>query len=519
MKNTKTDNRRLIKILKILLIVIVAVFGEVIFLILTKKGNRQSKIKAVKIVDDLNNRQALVRADQENPIISSRNNDEGKINIVNVYGSHSEMGFQYGTAMKMQLGKALSLLKNYYIEEHGITYSQLSERADMFFQRYSYSYKLFIEGIAKSSGLSITDCKILNAMETLNSLVSKNGLGHCTFMFIPPKKSLTNTAFIGRNYDFPPPFDKLAEDLTVTILHEENKISTAIISMPGQIYCPSCINSEGLFIELNNGQPSGGFVVDYNRETLLIKLLEILQNSEDSFQLYNQLRATQSDYSLIINTATSNNSLSFEFSSVLGMKPYIPGSDEVYVSTNYFLNDTWSGIPTPTDNTTWLGVTRRENLLKLANAKPYHNITTLKEIMERRIEDGGALWNYTIYQIIFDQSNLDLYLRSISLNQYWEKISLQKYFNEQKSDKETGNSNDKILLYILLCLSGLSGLGVSWTLVCCQGCGSLISSGLIVSATKMGFFNKRSEKPYEIIQRFDDAEEDRRSKNRKGGGR
>ncbi len=99
-------------------------------------------------------------------------------------------------------------------------------------------------------------------METLNALIDETSLTWCAFLSVPPNKSAIGSTLIGRNYDFPPPFDQCSKLLTVTILHEDDKVPTAIISMPGQIYCPSCVNAQGLFMELNNGMPSGGYYVD-----------------------------------------------------------------------------------------------------------------------------------------------------------------------------------------------------------------------------------------------------------------
>ena len=197
--------------------------------------------------------------------------------------------------------------------------------------------------------------------------------------------------------------------------------------MPGQIYCPSCVNANGLFLELNNGEPSGSFTVATQRESLLINLLAELQNSETLADLTSQLLATQSDYSLIINSANSTLARSFEFSSILGMKPYFPDAGETFVSTNFYLNTTWQGIPAPTDNTTWMGVTRRNNLLNLAAQQDTFTVESFQALMDTSINDGGAVWNLTIYQIIYDAGK-DLYLKITQTQDDWTQLPLQQWF-------------------------------------------------------------------------------------------
>ena len=75
-------------------------------------------------------------------------------------------------------------------------------------------------------------------------------------------------------------------------------------------------------MELNNGGPSGGHIVDLNRESLLINMLHISQNSEDFSKVGSYLLAMNSDYSLIINTADKT----------------------LYLKRSLFDNETWSEV-------------------------------------------------------------------------------------------------------------------------------------------------------------------------------
>jgi hypothetical protein len=351
----------------------------------------------------------------------------GDIPVIIVHGTHREMGVQYGRAMQNELRESLSILENYYTEQRGISYQKLLANANLLYARFPVSFQLFIQGVAQGSNLNLNDAKILNAMATMGSIASDEG-GHCSFLAITPRYTSTNATLIGRNYDFPTPFDKIAQYLTITILKEDNAEPTAIISLPGEIYCPSCVNADGLFMELNSGSPSGGEYVDVNRQSLLINMLQIMQNSKDLQQMEKELNATQSDYSLIINTADNKQIKSYEFSSTLGMHTLFPPSDANFASTNFYLSDAWHGIPAPTDETTWMGVTRRNNLLNLSAAEKSFDIKTFESLMDKNIKDGGAVWDLTVYQIIFDPSDLSLYLKVHSSAAKWVRVPLKELF-------------------------------------------------------------------------------------------
>lgn len=353
------------------------------------------------------------------------------INVLYISGSKQEMGYQYGTMMKNKLEASYEILINYYVDENRIPYLKLLGKAELFFEKYPYSYQKFIEGIAVGSNLPIETCKILNAMETLNSLLyEQEEVSACSFIAIPADRTENNAVIVGRNYDFSPPYDEIAKLLTVTVMKGYDEIPTAIISMPGQIYCPSCINKYSIFLGVNNGMPSGGYFIDYTKETLLINLLEILQNSKNKKQLDKQLSALNSDYSLIINAAYPKGFISYEYSSTQGLKCHNPDTNEVFVSTNFYQNEEWN-LPPHTDKETWFGVTRHANLINsVEKDDKKYNEFDLMEILDQNIEEGGAKWNLTIYQMVYDSFNNQLYLKIPQLEDAeWINVDLATLFS------------------------------------------------------------------------------------------
>lgn len=132
----------------------------------------------------------------------------GDIPVLVLRGSHQQMGIQYGQTMQNELQQTLLILKDYYISQHGVPYDQLVAKADAFYGRFPINFQVFIQGVAQGANLSLDDAKILNAMETMNSLAFSYGNdginldqedGHCAFLAISPNQTMTKSTLIGRN--------------------------------------------------------------------------------------------------------------------------------------------------------------------------------------------------------------------------------------------------------------------------------------------------------------------------------
>lgn len=362
------------------------------------------------------------------------------INVISLTGdSLYDMGVSYGKTMQNQLIGALDYLIEGF-EKHKITKSEMVKVAVEFYDRYSDNLKPFLHGMSEGAEITMDEANILNGMETLNKLLEpsyydlRSEVVNCAFMLIPPSKTNSGNSIIARNYDFPRDiYGEIAMNLTVTILNQDNKIPTALIGMPGQIYCPSCTNKNGLFMELNNGMPSGGTYVNQTRESMLTQMVNVLQESKTLDVINAQMLDKESDYSLIISTANSSYVQSFEYSSnsTLGMKPYYPQHETVLVYTNFYLNNSWGNeIPKPTDETTWMGITRRNNLENLASKSSNFTFDDVKNLMLKNISEGGAYWNLTIYQIIADLANNTISLRrALDEDQKWVDIYLDEFYD------------------------------------------------------------------------------------------
>ena len=351
------------------------------------------------------------------------------IKILRLKGTKYNMGVEYGKQLKDELHISLSILKKFFIDNQNISFDKLLKKSEEFYNRYPLSYQKFIEGVAVGGDLSFAEAKILNAMEILRSFVDgREALGGCSFINIPGAKTTSSTNIIGRNYDYAGlPYNLISQYLTLTILKETNLVPTAFIALPGQIYAPTAINATSLFISLNNAMPSGGFIVNNQSQSLLINLLIALQTSQNFVQLDNQLQQLNSDFSLVINAADQHNIKSYEYSAFQNMKSYIPKNDLSFASTNFYLQSDWN-TPIPSDELTWQGVSRRNNLLLQTNGESY-SCADIMNLLDIDLKFGGAKLDSTIYQIVFDPKLKDLYLKRTQHDIKWTHINLGKLFD------------------------------------------------------------------------------------------
>lgn len=354
-----------------------------------------------------------------------------QIPVLVLKGTYAQMGYQYGVALKKELKAVLGILKTHFIVRHKITNQVLFERANLLYKRFPNSYQLFIKRASVGSGLPLQDMIFLNGMLSFEMLLRPQAPFGCAFAFVPPNKTTTGRALIGRNFDYFPPFDQLAKYLTVTVLKAPNKIPTAFIGIPGEIYCATCVNVKGLFVELNSGQPSGSYLENNQAENLGATALTVIQTSDTLEKIEQKLQQTNTDFSLIVNVADPTTVVNFEYStsSALGMQHYRPKANEIFVATNFFTNPLWANkIPAPTADRLEFGVERHAGLLSLLSKLPLTDVTAFQKAMSLSVYQGGAVHSGTIYQIIFDPYHMDLYVKTANQPMHWRKVPLKKFF-------------------------------------------------------------------------------------------
>ncbi len=363
----------------------------------------------------------------------------GSINIINLEGTYRQMGRQYGALVGGYLKNFHRDILKLFIEERGHSLDRVNQYARDLFSTYPWRFKEIIHGMAETSGLNLEDHLVINAFEHYlfnPAFAHDNGTVGCSAIATWGSCTKNRKLIFGRNYDFGHDVALFKKYLTVAVFNPlESAIPVAIVTFCGTLNATTVMNSKGLFLELNNGGKSAGFLTFKNRISAPIELFALMLDSSTMNQLDAQMHTVNTGSAFIINIADSNYAQSYEWAP-FGIKK-IPVSQKGYlVSTNHFIGEWDTEAP---DDNFYLTVTRRKNLLMLAE-KNYgrFNPDVMKSVLATPIEKGGATsynadkWGgkikpYTAYQVIALPHEKSMMIRIPSC-QEWVTVDLKKFF-------------------------------------------------------------------------------------------
>ncbi|GHV26803.1 hypothetical protein FACS1894167_00750 [Synergistales bacterium] len=323
---------------------------------------------------------------------------------MNMYGTWREMGRQYGALASDIISETYKIAVEENILQGPYAPREAAEKAaGDFYANYPYRLKEVVAGMAETSGLGFERCLLLNAMEVITAgdlWSSSNVPQHCTGIAVWGGYSMGPLVY-GRNYDYFTWFRELGRSLVIAAYHPaDGSIPTATIGYAGEIYMTTGINARGIFLALNNGEPSGGMLNYPNRVPAIAELFAFLLDSPDLDQLESFFQTTRTNFAYVIGTADDQTSRCFEWP-VFDVKRRLsvkrPG---LMVATNHFTEPSW-GLPRPADEKFYRTRTRRQNLLNLAeHFKGSIDCLRMKKILDTRIEDLGATTDNTVYQVV-----------------------------------------------------------------------------------------------------------------------
>ncbi len=344
---------------------------------------------------------------------------KNQISVVSLYGSWYEMGRQYGNLMKAELEEVHLFLKT--IIENNVGNATMAENIVAVQVRQTpYRILEFMRGAAETSGLTMQQLQEVNAVERIG------GLPRCSAAFCWGAYT-EGPLVIGRNYDYSDSFSLLKDDVAVTVYHPaDDSLAVATIGYVGEIYAVNALNEKGIFMELNNGKPAANIKSPNTRFTGTTTLFSTLFETDElaDWDLFFNTTACSSSY--IINVADSQRALSYEWCPV-GAK--LGGADlpeGLLVSTNYYVNPEWLFTP-PTDVACWHGITRRANLILLCEAaRGKIDDQIMRKIVETPLEDGGAMNQLTVYQMVVIPETRMLWMRVIG-GAGWLQIDLSGF--------------------------------------------------------------------------------------------
>ncbi len=343
------------------------------------------------------------------------------IKVVNLEGTWKDMGRQYGYLMKEELEDVYTFLEPVF-DADGASASTARNVVEHETDQTPYRISQFFEGVAETSGFTVDELQKINAVERVA------GLPQCSVAMAWGDYAESDLV-VGRNYDWSETFEVLKDDIAVTVYHPaDGALATATIGYVGEIYTVNGLNEKGIFLELNNGTPTANIKSPSNRITGTTMLFECLFEADELSDMDLFFNTTNNNESYIINVADENQGQSFEWCPV-GVKhgeESLP--DGLLVSTNYYVNEDWL-FNTPTDEASWSGITRRNNLIELCEKnKGDINEETMMDIIDTTVEKGGAKNEHTVYQLVVVPETKELWLQ-IAGGSSWTKVDLDSFLS------------------------------------------------------------------------------------------
>jgi hypothetical protein len=357
---------------------------------------------------------------------------EGYYQAAVVSGSWQEMGRQYGALLAEDL-QAFHIEITHDMESRGVDRSDMTAAAREYEKAYSENLRLLMDGMAETSGLSRDAVRVLNfGMMLLTQLI----LGEappsvCSGLAAWDGYTPDGKLIFGRNWDINRkamlPYMKY---LGVVVFKPDGAIPFANVHPLGNIYLETGINSRGVFLELNNGEQSDPVIYGAREDTTSF-LVEVLSSSGSLGQALNMLTEEPADVSYILQVADTEKAVSME-RPTFGARVR-EGNNGLLAAYNSFIPpypDKWDGRiepPPPLSQDP-----RYENLLTLANSERFIgklDAANMMDLLKVPIEDGGALHDGTVVQVVAEPETLTIWIRGVDYSDF-EKLELAGLFKD-----------------------------------------------------------------------------------------
>ena len=348
---------------------------------------------------------------------------QGVINIIDLHGTWREMGRQYGALMASEMKHIYDrAISEKLINEFGRNVDDMKDRAGKFYANYPFRFKEIIVGMAETSGMSLEQVQLVNAVELLAA--TAHNLPQCTAIAAWGDYA-TQTLVYGRNYDYMPWFKEFSKDIVIACYHPaDGSLATATMGYAGEIYVVNGMNEKGIFLELNNAMPSGGDLWYDSRIPSVAVLFQFLLDGASLDEIESFFQTTKSNFAYIIGVTDGQTARCYEWPVFEVKKRESHSRHGLTVLSNHFTEFSW-GLPRPDDKTNWLTRSRRQNLLTLAkHLKGTIDSKTMMKMMDTRYEDLGATTDMTVYQMVVVPERFQIWFK-IPDTQDWTEIDMK----------------------------------------------------------------------------------------------
>lgn len=341
------------------------------------------------------------------------------LNILDLHGSWYEMGRQYGKLASPLLHDVYQnfMLPNMEREPDRVTF--VRDVADKLFRYYPHRLRQLFKGMAETSGLTLEQLKTVNVVEFSAAVFN------CSALAAWGDYAAGNLVY-GRNYDAPG-FLPLGKDVLIAVYHpSDGSLATATIGYAGEIYAVNGINEKGLFLELNNGMPSGGTEILYERLASTVELMTMLLDADSVDYADAFFRTVKGFASYTIGVADAHEARSYEWCA-RGVARAPLAADGLMVMTNHYVSEDWD-FAKPDDEQSWGSLTRCANLTALAEQnRGVLDAACMCAIMQTPIDKGGPCHECTVYQLVFEPQTMTLWMQVAGVTT-WQRVDMKKIF-------------------------------------------------------------------------------------------
>lgn len=347
----------------------------------------------------------------------------GSLPVVRLQGNYHRMGRQYGhllrTDLKAMNERAASEFRNDKIPE-----DRQSDVAARLFARCPRRYKEFLRGAAETSGLTLQQHLILNALEQIPKFWRVGPAGRCSALVAWGEYTGGGPLVFGRNNDDTVQFKKFADHHVVTVLcPDDGSLPVAILNYVGVLYAHTGMNAAGLFLELNSGTWDSFYV---NRVPTLVTLLSMLQDYGSLEELDAAMRSVRVDFSCIVTAADPGGACAFECPT-FGVTRRPLDRPGLVASTNHFVDPTWD-MARQDDSHGDRSTERRHNLITLGEKhRGRLDAGRMMEIFDMSLDRGGATVEGTICQVVAIPGELRWWVKVPGV-QEWTSIDFKPLF-------------------------------------------------------------------------------------------
>jgi hypothetical protein len=292
----------------------------------------------------------------------------GILDVVVLNGTYKEMGRQYGTLMKDKILTIRDELIKQYIDPEILSYDVMKGLiGEPFYKVMPKRIKDIYAGISEATGLDAIELSTLDHQTLLVMLARRTGqTAMCTSLAVWGSHTKGGTTYTGRNFDYAPYFrDMMPKWGQVVVMNPAGgEYSVAGFGLAGTVSeFIDAMNSEGLYIEYNNGAGTIGATMYSNRtptwSDVFIHLFEY--STIEELELY--LNSSRANYPTINLAAEPRRGQVHEIGTD-GYAAPAPEKKDLTCRGNQFLDPSW-GIPDLPSPGAWYSRTRRESFTKL----------------------------------------------------------------------------------------------------------------------------------------------------------